>query len=511
MQNRYWKTILIACLAGMPLCLLIESAYAHGFGERYDLPVPLWLYVVGAGIAVAFSFAAIGLFVHSAQNSNHYPRINLLQWQAGRMLVHPACLSSLKILSIAMFFLVLLAGLIGTSIPIENIAPTVVWVIWWVGLAYVCALIGNVWALMNPWKILFEIAEALYQRFDKDEELSLNLSYPRRIGVWPAVLLLLGFAWIELVYPGSATPVRITQMAVVYSLVTWSGMFLFGKDHWLRHGEAFSLVFALLARFSPTELRVTSPDVCHRCPVACLDLARECIDCVHCFRHALGNRELNLRPLAVGLLRNEPISPSMVAFVVLLLSTVTFDGFAATPVWMKIHATLYSIFDSLALATTIGLVALIVLFMGVYLIFSTFIAAASKARVPHSEIAQSFVFSLVPIALAYHLAHFLSFLLIQGQLIIPLASDPFGFGWNLLGTADYAVNIAVINARVAWFVAVATIVSGHIVSVYLGHTIAIRMFMERRLAVRSQYPMLVLMVGYTMASLWIIAQPIVEA
>ncbi|MCL0044023.1 hypothetical protein M1N24_00635 [Dehalococcoidia bacterium] len=495
----------------MSLCLLIESAYAHGFGERYDLPVPLWLYVVGAGMTVAFSFAAIGLFVHGAQTSNHYPRINLLQWQAGRMLVHPACLSSLKILSIAIFFLILIAGLIGTSIPMDNIAPTAVWVIWWVGLAYVCALIGNVWALINPWKILFEIAEVLYHRFDKEEELPLNLPYPQKIGVWPAVILLLCFAWIELVFPGSASPAKISQMAVAYSLVTWGGMFLFGKDHWLRHGEAFSLVFALLARFSPTELRVTSRDVCHSCPVSCLDLAGECIDCVHCFRRALGSRELNLRPFAVGLLRGEQISSSMVAFVVLLLATVTFDGFTTTPAWIFIHAALYSIFDSLSLATTIGLVALIVLFIGVYLIFSTFIAAASRARVPHREIARAFVFSLVPIALAYHLAHFLSFLLIQGQLIIPLASDPFGFGWDLLGTADYAVNIGVINARVAWFVAVATIVSGHIVAVYLGHTIAIRMFVKRRLAVRSQYPMLVLMVGYTMASLWIIAQPIVEA
>ena len=125
--------------------------------------------------------------------------------------------------------------------------------------------------------------------------------------------------------------------------------------------------------------------------------------------------------------------------------------------------------------------------------------------------ARAFVFSLVPIALAYHLAHFLSFLLIQGQLIIPLASDPFGFGWNVLGTAGYQVNIGIVDARFAWFTAVAAIVAGHIIAVYLAHVIAIRTLRDRPLTLRSQYPMLGLMVGYTMVSLWILAQPIVEA
>jgi hypothetical protein len=126
------------------------------------------------------------------------------------------------------------------------------------------------------------------------------------------------------------------------------------------------------------------------------------------------------------------------------------------------------------------------------------------------EMARIFGFSLVPIALAYNIAHFITLLLIQGQLIIPLASDPFGSGWNLFGTVDYSLNISIINARILWFLSVALIVLGHVLAVYLAHRVAIRTFSNRALVMKSQYPMLTLMVAYTVISLWIIAQPIVQ-
>jgi hypothetical protein len=137
-------------------------------------------------------------------------------------------------------------------------------------------------------------------------------------------------------------------------------------------------------------------------------------------------------------------------------------------------------------------------------------AVVSGGRFSGIRLAQTFIFTLVPIALAYHLAHYLSFLLVQGQLMIPLASDPFGFGWNLLGTVGYRVDIAVVGARFGWYTAVVAIVVGHIVAVYLAHLTALRTWRDRVLALRSQYPMLVLMVGLTVVSLWILAQPIVE-
>jgi hypothetical protein len=492
--------------------LLTPPVYAHGFGERYDLPVPLWLYLTGAAAAVALSFLVISFFVRGTPGFRDYPRLNLLRWRAGRALIHPVVVIPIKVASVALFLLVIVAGLVGSFLATENLAPTLVWVLWWVGLAYVSALVGNVWALINPWKIAFEWAQALYRRLSHGERLGFNLPYPGKLGVWPGLLLFLSFAWVELVYVESALPARIAQMALIYSLITWGGMLLFGKEQWLRYGEAFAIVFGFLARFAPTELRVTAREVCHSCPAECLDQDGLCIGCNDCFHKALpGQRELNLRPFAVGLLRNEAVSPSVMAFVVLLLATVTFDGFMATPVWGNIILSLYDdIFSSFTTIFTLGLVAFPVILVGVYLGVSALMVAASGSRVPIGDMARAFVYSLIPIALAYHLAHYLSFLLIQGQRIIPLASDPLGYGWNLFGTADYIVNIAIINARFAWITAVVAIVVGHIIAVYLAHAIALRMLGERRPALRSQYPMLALMVGYTMVSLWIIAQPIVE-
>jgi len=120
------------------------------------------------------------------------------------------------------------------------------------------------------------------------------------------------------------------------------------------------------------------------------------------------------------------------------------------------------------------------------------------------------VFALVPIVLAYNLAHFLYLLVVPGQLIVPLISDPFGVGWDVFGTANYKINIAVINAKFAWYISVVAIVIGHVVAVYVGHVIAIRRETNRLLSLRGQYPMLILMVLYTAISLWIMAQPIVS-
>ena len=150
-----------------------------------------------------------------------------------------------------------------------------------------------------------------------------------------------------------------------------------------------------------------------------------------------------------------------------------------------------------------------VAFFMVYLFFSRIMSNAVDGKISTLEMARIFGYSLIPIALAYNIAHFITLLLIQGQLIIPLASDPFGSGWDIFGTADYSLNIAIINARVLWFLSVSLIVLGHVLAVYLAHRVAIRTFSDRALVLKSQYPMLALMVLYTIISLWIIAQPIV--
>lgn len=487
------------------------SAAAHGFGQRYDLPVPLTLYLAGAGAAVLLSFVVVAFFLRGAGTPGGYPRLDLLRFAPVRLLASRPVVALVRTLSVALFGLVLVAGLIGTPVAAENLAPAVVWVIWWVGVAYASALVGNVWALLNPWKILFEWAEAVARRVDRDAELSLGLTYPRALGVWPAVGLFLAFAWLELVFPEPGRPANIATAMLLYSAVTWGGMALFGKETWLRHGEAFSLAFGLLARFAPTELRVTSPAVCAAHCDGCPRGPDGCVGCVACFEAAApAERELALRPYAAGLLRDEGTSLSMTAFVVLLLSTVTFDGFTATPAWATLFTSAYAALPSLTWIGTLGLLAFPLLFLALYGLTCAFMTAAARSRLPLLRVARAFVLTLVPIALAYHLAHYLSYLLVQSQLLVPLASDPFGFGWDLFGTADYTLDLNVVGARFAWYTAVVAIVLGHIVAVWLAHVRALRLFGSHRAALLSQLPMMLLMVAYTVISLWILAQPIVE-
>ena len=257
MTNRRFNWLL-AVTAALVLGLTLQPAYAHGFGERYDLPVPLYLYVTGAGLAVVLSFAAIGYFLRGAARPRRLSYFQPVSTACGiRLLAHPVLLLAVKAASVALFLLTLAAGALGSQAPIENLAPTMVWILWWVGVAYVSALLGNVWALINPLKIIFDWADALYRRLNPGDQLSLELSYPEKLGVWPSFILFFIFAWIELVYPNSPAPRNIAFYIVAYSMVTWTGMVIYGKEVWLSKGEAFSVVFGLLARFAPNRGEAT--------------------------------------------------------------------------------------------------------------------------------------------------------------------------------------------------------------------------------------------------------------
>ena len=511
-------TVVIVLAIAIAAALLAQPVYAHGFGQRTELPVPLGYFMVGAGVAVALSFAVIGLFLKGASEYGAYWRYDLLQHRVFRMALTAPVLLPLKLLSVFLLGLVVAAGLIGDQASNLNFAPVFVWIIWWVGMAFLAALVGNLWAFLNPWKALFEGAEALYRQFCPGRSLSLNVSYPPAWGIWPAVVLFLCFSWLQDAFPQNSLPDRVAVMAIVYTAITLGGMAVFGKHRWLRHGEAFSVVFGFLARFAPTEVRVLDQAACQACGDRCLAREGDCINCYECFEKA-ADRELNVRPLAIGLSRNDGITNDALAMVVLLLATVTFDGFSATSAWVDFQTYVvdvfsgslnYAAFNSITLADTIGVLLFPAAFLLVFLLFSSFMSRAAEQGLGALEMARAFALSLIPIALAYNIAHFITLLLVQGQLIIPVASDPLGRGWDLFGTADYQIDIGVINARIVWFLSVAVIVAGHVLAVYLAHLTAFRLFKDRTTALNSQYPMLTLMVLYTVVSLWIIAQPIVE-
>ena len=291
-------------------------------------------------------------------------------------------------------------------------------------------------------------------------------------------------------------------------------MIIFGKYTWIEYGDPFSKFFKIMAKFSISELKILNTNNCKTCEFNCLE-NNECIDCYLCQEIASkDNKILRLRFPGKGLTKVQNISMATSIFVLLQLATVSFDGIVETPFWVTIQIHAFSTISLLgpnvvSNMNTLGLILFPIIFIMIYYFFTWFIYIFSGKSINTIYIFKKFVLSLVPIALAYHFAHYLGYILIQGQYIIPLLSDPFGNGLNLFGSANYTINIAIINAKTAWFISLISILAGHIISIYISHKIALKTFDNHKSAIRSQYPMLFLMIFYTALSLWIIAQPII--
>jgi hypothetical protein len=206
------------------------------------LPIPLSLYLAGAGLTVAVSFAVLAVFMRSAPVSDEHWRLDLTLTAGGRLLAAPGFLLAVRTLAVGLFLIVVAAGLIGVQSPLKNVAPVMVWAIWWVGMAYVSALLGDLWALVNPLDTLFAWAEALWARLRPGGRLAIGLRYPEALGAWPAVVLFLAFVWMELVWERSDTPAYLAAAMLAYAAFTWLGMLLFGREQWLGRGEVFTWV-----------------------------------------------------------------------------------------------------------------------------------------------------------------------------------------------------------------------------------------------------------------------------
>lgn len=476
--------------AAMACSTMPTPATAHAFGARYDLPLPLWLYLSGAGAAVALTFVLLALFANPKHGGS--PPTGLALRLLSRLLLGQEVRAICAVVSTLLFALILVTGFLGQQDPIHNLAPTLVWVIWWVGLAFFVALIGNVWPALNPWTAIYDGVLRLKGSAGTGKKKATRPTYLEKLGVWPSVILFAAFAWIELISEAGEQPRMLGFIIVIYSFTTWAGMAMFGRDKWLTSGEVFNQVFAVLGKFAPFGVK---------------------------------DGLVTLRPYGADLFTSKPVHPSMAAFVFLILSTVTFDGFVETPVWagfldwlsesrMLRPTLLWAQALGVDVLSTVKTGALLLLPFAFMLIFRAFCIAScamTEAEVSASKLANTLVLSLVPIAIAYHIAHYLSYLLLAGQLIIPLASDPFGWGWDLFGTASRAMDVGIIDAATVWYVAITAIVLGHVIAVWLSHMMALALYGDARRALLSQIPILILMVLYTMMSLWILSQPIIES
>jgi hypothetical protein len=451
-----------------------DVAGAHGLGAVKDLPVPLWLFYYGGAIVLVLSFAALGVLWRKPRLESQLdgrPLPEPLQ----RFLLSPSLRIAAGTVSLALFFVVLAACFLGEQDARVNLGPTFIWVIFWLGLVPLVVLLGNVWRVLSPWRAA---ADAMTWVTERGGQRWSPTPYPERFGRWPAAFLLLFFTAFELAYDSPSDPATLGFAAFIYSAVTWFGMYAFGREEWSRRGDAFSVYFELLSRLSPFAVR----------------------------RDDDGRRRIVARWPLAGLTERDAV-PGTLAFVAVMLGSVGFDGLSRTTrwlVWRYDVVTSGSVGDSLGMLMNLGgLLATILLVAAAYLG-----AIAMARRVSRSDLplARLFVFSLVPIALAYNVAHYFSLLINQGQYAIRMASDPLGRGWDLFGTADFPTKLTVLSPKTVWYAQVAALVVGHVLGLVLAHDRAVSVFHSARVALRTQYAMLALMVVYTVGGLWVLSQ-----
>ena len=467
----------IPVVGGLALACWPHAVLAHAFGERYELPVPVWLFIVGGALTVTVTFVIVAVFARAGAERYANARVSL-RGSIGAMLLHPATRVALQLFGVGALLLVVIAGLAGTKDPNKNIAPTLVWIVWWVGFSYFAMLVGNPWPVLNPWRTLYDGYRRLVP-----ERASLK-PYPKSLAAWPALALLLLFGWIELVFPFRATPSILAWLVLAYSVLTFAGMVRYGADPWLRNADPFHHLFELLARFAPFSIE---------------------------------DRKLVLRPPAAGLMGRDNVALGIaeVGFVIAMLAIVLFDGLQGSKHWVAVEDAVHAMSPKLGdigwvTVHSVGFIATWLVFLGLYFAACAGASAAAGGGVSALRCALIFAPTLVPIAVGYHFAHTFTYLLVQGQSLAFLISDPLGLGSNLFGTRDEAMSIAVISTKTAWYLALGAIVIGHAISVYLAHVAAERMLEQRGRALRALIPMTALMVLYTIISLQILAEPLVR-
>ncbi|UQS65298.1 hypothetical protein M5D98_02680 [Mesorhizobium opportunistum] len=454
------------------MALLPTPAFAHASDRGHILLLPTGYYLAGGAFAVAVSFLVLALLPPVALDKFWRRRLQLFTVSDGAR-------TAVSLISFAGFAILIAAGLFGSRDPLSNPLPLLVWTLMWAGLTLLQGVFGDLWSWLNPWYGPWRLISGLLRAGDEG-----ILRLPRWLGCWPAFILFFAFAWFELIDPAPDDPARLAVAAGVYWLLTFLAMLAFGYRGWSRGGEFLTVFFSMVAHFAPVERN---------------DAGR----LVLCWPGA-------------KLLAAEPLPPSGIAFLLLALSSVSFDGLSKTFFWLGLFGVNPLEFPGRTAvigSSTLGLVLTFLLLAAVFLLAAWLGQRLAGRDRPFGQAAGLLVWSIVPIALAYHVAHYLTALLVDGQYALAALSDPFALGWNLFGTADMQVEAGIVagagSAWWLWNIQAGAIILGHVLAVLVAHGLAWRLHPQPARAALSQFPLTLLMIAYTVFGLWLLATPTV--
>jgi hypothetical protein len=435
-------------------------AQAHTISGRIDSPLPFAAYILGAAIAVAGSFVIVAVGDPAPPTDGPAPTPRTV----------PVWLrTTLRLVGLGAWAWIVLQAIAGGTSD-ADVAFLFLWVYGWVGLPLISAFVGPVWSWIDPFTTLYDILAWLGRRVGIRGVTP--QPWPARLDIWPAVAGFAFFVWLELV----ATVLQGRGLSLVligYTVITLLGMAQFGRDTWRAHGETFGVWFGVVGRLAPYALE-GRPET---------------------------GRVIR-RPFARGLLTSRWTVASVV-LVAFGTGSIIYDGLSQTQQFFDLFSRPAVPPATLLLAVFLGGLAAIVLWVS----RSTGLAAVGAG--------------LLPVAMGYLVAHYLTYLLADGQRIVVAISDPLQQGWDLFGTAFFEPSITWIPTSALWSLQVGAVIVGHVVGAWAGHAVAARRRGTahgrgkasraelRRAELRAQLPLAILMVGLTALTLWSLGQRLV--
>jgi len=517
--------------------------------------IPTWMYYLSIAGVLVVSFGVLERRGHAPAVGERSPQAGLVQLQPlpqaaataragdrinllGSRIVRFFATSRVvrfaaQAVIVGLFFLVIAAGLFGNQNPALNIAPLLTWTVWWGGLVILIMFAGKAWCWVCPWDAVAGWMEKLRFWKKTDDGLSLNLQWPRPLrNIAIATVLFVGLTWVELGFGVTMRPAITAYLALAMLLMAIFSAFLFEKKGFCRYACLVGRVSGLYAMFSGVEVRSKDQSVCRTCAgKECVHGSQRaygcptflfpgylasntyCIQCMECVQACPeDNLALNLRPWGADLIGQHRPRTDEAYLALLMLSITGFHGLTMTPNWARLTGWLSrSLSLGNLLAFSLGMTLLMLLPILVYaaligLSYTLGNSARSSGPRSYHEYFVRYAYALLPIALFYHLAHNLEHLLMEGPKVVALLSDPFGWNWNVFGTANWRIP-PLVSLDVLWIIQVGLVLIGHVYSLWIAHHTSRQLFPDLASARRSQLPMLAAMIAFSVFSLWLLKQP----
>lgn len=433
--------------------LLVDPAVAHAGSLRLSnepVTVPQWLVVSTGGGVVGASFLITSFITdHKTIRSVTDQWWSIPTWVTNRSVSSAIGLSSVVVLGV-----VVVSGLIGTQSELSNFAILFVWVGWWAGYTISIYLVGNTWPTLNPWRTLASLVAS---------RAPIERSVPQWLGVWPSVVGLLALVWLEVISPVATSPRLLAFVIVAYSLLTVAGGVVYGEE-WFRRVDPISRLFRAYGRVAP-------------------------------FQYVSSRIELTVPGSA---LTDRTVQRGELFFIIAVLWVTTYDGLISTPVWSDVVQSIVASGVPPTVVYAVGMGGGFVVFLLVYRAGARYARRTGRTYVAPRVIEKRFARSLLPIAASYHFAHYLGYFLGLLPALAVAVSQPLGG--------------PVTPQRLLlppWFgqLQLVFILCGHLLAVWVAHTTAFDLFTGRLQPIRSQYPFVLIMIAYTVTSMWIVLQP----